>query len=497
MSASKSEEADLQSAENIKEEIKQKLFSLNEQQKRDLNNSYLGNISNFNNRVFNNSFSRKIVTNYSTDQKIYNFIARGTIIKTTEYLQIPSFSLINRKFPESIRKFNIKNIDSFLKTEEIMRAMDDIDLYNKFLFIFFSYIPYFRYIVAKLLILLKKNNEANSATLTKKPNSATLTKIANMYGFLHRFDHGKVDHSFSMKRFVEYHRLDILLNKLFKNKTVTEISDAGLEFYVDLLKNVKTKGYPISIITENTYNKSSVRKAIITNYDILQYYVSKVYLNIPFDFFNKDNALKLYLEESNICTSEVYYYTYNNKINRFIYYIYVDKELDLKAKFVSNNIPINKKIYIRILFYCMKLLKNRIEYKFNRDKLIEIIIVFYYVFIACMPFDFGTAAIAEWSLFSLWNTYINIDKSIELKINQNIMIDVEALSLPFTDFYHNCLNKEIYEPIINETSDEHAHTHSNANEDPDLNKHAKYTPYLLFTLPPNGVNSNGKNKNRK
>lgn len=35
------------------------------------------------------------------------------------------------------------------------------------------------------------------------------------------------------------------------------------------------------------------------------------------------------------------------------------------------------------------------------------------------------------------------------------MLDVEALSLPFTEFYHNCLNKE-----------------SNSN--------TKYTPYLIY-----------------
>ena len=53
-----------------------------------------------------------------------------------------------------------------------------------------------------------------------------------------------------------------------------------------------------------------------------------------------------------------------------------------------------------------------------------------------MPFSLGTA---EMSLYSLWGKYI---KTKILIINQNIILDVEALSLPFTEFYHNCLNKE-------------------------------------------------------
>ena len=37
----------------------------------------------------------------------------------------------------------------------------------------------------------------------------------------------------------------------------------------------------------------------------------------------------------------------------------------------------------------------------------------------------------------------NINGTKKLEINKNIMLDIEALSMQFEDFYLNCLNKKI------------------------------------------------------
>ncbi len=55
-----------------------------------------------------------------------------------------------------------------------------------------------------------------------------------------------------------------------------------------------------------------------------------------------------------------------------------------------------------------------------------------------MPFKRGTASIAEMSLYSLWKYYIGIP----LNINQNVLLDIEVLTLPFSIFYFNCFNGE-------------------------------------------------------
>jgi len=75
------------------------------------------------------------------------------------------------------------------------------------------------------------------------------------------------------------------------------------------------------------------------------------------------------------------------------------------------------------------------------NKIKKIIAIFYYLNIIYTPFRAGTAAISEISLFTLWDKYININGDKPLYINENIMIDVEALSHSFTDFYHNCFHK--------------------------------------------------------
>ena len=55
-----------------------------------------------------------------------------------------------------------------------------------------------------------------------------------------------------------------------------------------------------------------------------------------------------------------------------------------------------------------------------------------------MPFSLGTASIAEMFLYSLWKFYIKT----RLEIKQTIMLDVEALSHTFDDFYRNCFTHD-------------------------------------------------------
>ena len=64
-----------------------------------------------------------------------------------------------------------------------------------------------------------------------------------------------------------------------------------------------------------------------------------------------------------------------------------------------------------------------------------------------MPFYLGTAAIAEIFLYSLWKKYIRTT----IKINQNIMLDVEALTLPYQLFKKNCFEKDTEEGNIEYT----------------------------------------------
>ena len=85
----------------------------------------------------------------------------------------------------------------------------------------------------------------------------------------------------------------------------------------------------------------------------------------------------------------------------------------------------------------------------NREKIIIYILVFYYLFIFLMPFQRGTASIAEISFYSLWEYYLN-EKVI---LNSNVFLDIEALTLPFNSFYDNFFNQDPnqieYTPYLN------------------------------------------------
>ena len=71
------------------------------------------------------------------------------------------------------------------------------------------------------------------------------------------------------------------------------------------------------------------------------------------------------------------------------------------------------------------------------EKKRDIISIYYYIIIL-MPFSLGTASIAEMFLYSLWKFYIGT----RIEIRQSIMLDVEALSHTFDDFYKNCFNHD-------------------------------------------------------
>jgi hypothetical protein len=55
-----------------------------------------------------------------------------------------------------------------------------------------------------------------------------------------------------------------------------------------------------------------------------------------------------------------------------------------------------------------------------------------------MPFALGTASIAEVMLYSMSEYYLGK----RVKINQECLLDVEALTLPFDNFYTNCFNTD-------------------------------------------------------
>ena len=148
---------------------------------------------------------------------------------------------------------------------------------------------------------------------------------------------------------------------------------------------------------------------------------------IPFyKKINKNIYIKIYLKTIIV----------NNKIIGFN---------NLKSDIANDSLDLTSRLeFLNIISYCLGMLVNiEVETDSNNSQTLnlqrkEYIIIIYYLIIFIMPFQLGTAAIAEIFLYSLWKKYIG--KSI--KINQNIMLDVEALTLPYEVFKKNCFEKD-------------------------------------------------------
>lgn len=402
----------------------------------------------FNSDTYDNKYTKEIIKNHLKNNlknnkqiKYYNFILGGTINMCSNLLK--NNIDINSKFYEIVKKNDLSKLYDTQKFE--------INIYKKkILYIFFYIIPKAR----KLIEILKKK------------------EFTNNFGNL--FIKGSLNHSYCMERFIKYNRLDQILNRIHKGSEYIKqsIKDAHLreiissdDFYTELLFN-KT---PDAYVIENCLSKKK-KSFSLDNLDYLQY---KIFLDIEENFFiNKELKDKYVIlkRSSYMC---IKYYTYEDKVKRFVYGVYNMKDKthilhpNTEAYFSNFLIIIdNRKCIIEILSYCLDLLENsneriKIYTDINdEDKIKKIIIIFYYLCIYLMCFLAGSASISEMSLFTLWNTYVNIDGTKPLIINPNTMLDVEVLSLTFTNFYHNCFNEE----IITEES---------------IKDEIKYTPYFL------------------
>jgi hypothetical protein len=196
------------------------------------------------------------------------------------------------------------------------------------------------------------------------------------------------------------------------------------------------------------------------SFDNLDYLEYKIYLDIEENFFINEELKEKYIILQRTSYMCIKYYTYNNKVKRFVYGFYNIRDgktiIPPNTEGYFSNFLItldNRKCIIEILSYCLFLLKNNDKREkvyidlSDEDKIKKIIIMFYYLCIYLMCFIAGCASISEMSLFTLWDTFINIDGTKPLLINPNVMIDVEVLSLTFSKFYHNCFNEE---PSTNE-----------------------------------------------
>jgi len=484
----------------IKENIDKYINSLRKlktQPTKYIINNYLNKkMNSFTYNTYNNKYSRKIVKNYVNNSKIikqkyFNYIVGGTINLCKELLGEES-SIIKRKLKNiCLLNERLNNLRNNLKRTKLLSISKfylkefktpnfSLD-HNHLLYIFLYIIPRVRRFIHML-------NEEQTRESEFYGGIRVVSELTNIV------------HPFDMKRFCDYDRLKIILEKILEKKNTENFSERGIENFSERDKRyIYEYGFYDEIIARQ-YNKKynnleKYEKECFPNNIVgekIKYITYIINLDIPQDFFNDNDIfgkylINIYNKLKDRTNMKIKFYTYDNTVRRLVYGIEnPNKGLCSNCDGISafyNFIGDNSKLYknvsrlLLILLYCLNLLKSKdirdtifLRIENDMDKIKKIIIIFYYLFIYLMIFQLGTAAIAEISLFTLWDTYVNIDGKKPLILNQNTMLDVEVLSSQFSKFYINCFNKESEEDI--------------------------YTPYFISTInnPVNNpVNNSAKN----
>jgi len=480
---------------NILQEIKNKInnniiIAKNKLEDLGLDNYLFDKFQSFNFNTYDNKYTRKIVKNYVNNkdrikilnQIYYNYILGGSINLSIELLKNSNIKeiniLLNNVTKISPKIYELKDIlicfyynhlSKYIKTINSIDLLLLLKIKKEFIYLLYIFI----YTLSRVRIIIEFIKNEKMSILSK-------------YGKIELFDGNTLNfsrsHPFNMDRFINYNRLDNILNNINKEDLIDithlyseHIISNGLfsefDFYPnECIKNSKKLNKLCPRYKEGKYFKI-IRPEKIN----FKKYIIK--LDIPEDFFN-EYLLDIYNDLKRDTYMFIKFFTYNSLPKRLEYFIKKYKNYNNKLSINDNmyddftcssfnnylgnnydNYKNNICILLIILSYCLNLLKFKdirdtifLTIENDMDKIKKIIIIFYYLFIYLMIFKYGTASIAEISLFTLWDTYVNFNGSENLILNQNTMLDVEVLSLPFSKFYTNCFNQDfdgdIYTPYF-------------------------------------------------
>jgi hypothetical protein len=367
-------------------------------------------------------YSRNIVKNYSNvlseenippNSMIYNLIVSLTIKKIIEILKMD----IN---------------DPIFGSENII----DINqrYFNKIQLFLFLYCGRRRYLIACI----------------STPSNTNIRYEYNRYGSFVLYDREDplIPHPLSMKRFdnnfdrlfYNFSRLyDLSINPSYRGYDYRNIVKSNpykievLFFSKELDDNINTDVYlRININRTNFIKINDLYTRSNNPINIYDYFINirKIHKNILKKKKNNSEYLETEEYKNHELIMDFYKFTQlGNYVNEFSYHLNILNlsliNLDKIYNKLNGRNNINKINRINVI--------NRVT---EINKMKYYILLFYYIVILLMPFNLGTASIAEIVLYSLWEYYIRN----EIKINDNVMLDVEALMTPFDIFYENCLN---------------------------------------------------------
>lgn len=346
------------------------------------------------------NYSNTLLFNHNDNQIIFNIIFNHSIEQVIEYLSKTNaffkgkLDFIREHEPIVI---NHHAIHCLFKTSGVYTLQYE-SYYSKIIFVFLFYIGFQRRLVHFL------QNTGNYKEISAFKNDIMPGKIADLF---HEYEVHYMYHTFGMIRFINNDRIKYYVKQMYAKRNIYRFIEEPIE--VDGLQ--------------------------LTSCQCM------IWLHIPEDFFVGSRL------------DARFYMNYPNSYLYIQYLLTEDKEPYFTShytqprKYGLGNISLKFEDLLHLfdlLGYCLHLLdhENELEQIMGNRLLLEkklfTILLFYYVYIFIMPYKEGTACIAEISMHSLLKKYLN--PNIHLVINPKIMMDVEALCLPFIDFYNNCFN---------------------------------------------------------
>lgn len=387
------------------------------------------------------NYSNNIIFKNNDDkQALFNLMYNNTIHNIVKLLDLNNNYFIDklnfmRKHEKNTINYEICDAIMGTKFDELVKYKE---YYNKLIYIFLHYTGMQRRLIE---FLQNKNN----ITTFKEFNELKLGMISDMFI---RYNVHYMYHAINMDRFVNYQRYKDNFKNVYKNRM-----------------NYHCTEEPIFLTNENkiTTNKAEKSNKNYTTFDF------KIFLNIPEDFI----ADSLFKNNKNDYINNKSIYMYGQFILDDNKEIHVIPHNNQERLYGLGNIALNLKdmlFMFDLMAYCLFLLDNPKEFdKILKnmqfvEKQIITICLFYYLYILQMPYKEGNAFCAEVSFHSLLKKYIN--PNLVISINHNVILDIEALLLPFVTFYNNCFQSD----------------------------GTKYTPYFVLNKVDNKVDNTSDNK---
>ena len=361
------------------------------------------------------------------DTKILTF---KTPIKNNINIILNSNNLLGNKIKNKIKNiynFNFERINSiepnilYQRLLTIKKYGNEKKVYNKM----------FQKAINNIQNFLRKDEKFydNKKALIKQKSRINFVKTLD---YLEKFKNINLNLSYKKLYYILFFYLGITRNliNILQQKT-PNIRDLLCFFndtfydlnygYLDLFNNINGRTHSLSMSRFDNY----IFRLIYNNLMYNRNKINPGYVSTSCVFFKKNNE-KYGLDRNNSYISTDYG---------------SGKNIDSRVNTLNLILELFTKLDTEII--------TTVEEK--KKCIVEI----YYYIIILMPFNLGTASIAEMFLYSLWKFYIGT----RLEIRQTIMLDVEALTSNFDVFYRNCF-------------------HNDVNENDSDNK-TIYTPYFI------------------